>query len=779
MAKASPKSAKADKKPSRLPVLKKIRKRDGVIVPFDEARISNAISKAMKASTEGSPKDAEVVAKAVIKDLLNIAKKSDKAYVPTVEDIQNLAEKQLMLHNFVNTSKAYILYRQRRTELRQQRGEVPADVRQLAQESKKYFQNQLSEFVFYTTYSRWMPEKNRRETWLETVGRYISFMEENLGDKLTAGEYAEIRDYMLKMEALGSMRLLWSAGKAAKKTNICAYNCAYVAPTKWQDFAEVMHILMCGTGIGFSVEHQTVEALPMIKKQVNQTPISFIVPDSREGWCDAFAFGLKTWADGRDVIFDYSQVRPQGARLVTMGGRSSGPGPLKALLDFTRDRMLKRQGRRLSTIDVHDILCKTGEVVVAGGVRRSALISLSDLDDKEMQEAKNGQFWNTQPQRAMANNSAIYNQKPTVPELLAEWTNLVNSGSGERGIFNRGSLKHQLPARRWKMFEQHVDTSGMNPCGEIILRSKQFCNLSEVVARAEDTEDDLLDKVRIATILGTYQASLTHFPYLSKEWKNNCEEEALLGVSITGQWDCKAVRNPQTLRKIKEIAIETNRKYAARFGINPSTCITAVKPSGNGSQLFNSSSGLHPRHAPYYVRRVRIERHNPIFMMLKDMGVPFHPEVGHNAETTSTFVLEFPVKSPKGSTYKNDLTSLQQLDYWKMIKENYTEHNPSATISVSEHEWLAVANWVYENWDIIGGLSFLPRADHVYRLAPYEEITAEKYEELVKNFPDIDFSKIVLYEYDDATTGSKELACSSGTCEIDSVASAPEGESSK
>ena len=366
-------------------------------------------------------------------------------------------------------------------------------------------------------------------------------------------------------------------------------------------------------------------------------------------------------------------------------------------------------------------------------------------------------------------------EKPTEKEFLAEWSNLVVSGSGERGIFNRGSLKHQLPARRWKVFEPDADTSGLNPCGEIILKSKQFCNLSEVVARAEDTEESLIDKVRVATILGTYQASLTRFPYLSREWKKNCEEEALLGVSITGQFDCKALRNPQTLRKLKEVAIETNRKYAARFGINPSTCVTCVKPSGNGSQLFDSASGLHPRHAPFYLRRVRIENHNPIFLMLRDLGVPHQPEVGQNPETATTFVLEFPVKAPKGSVFKDDLSALDQLNYWKMLKENYVEHNPSATISVGEEEWLQVANWVYENWDIIGGLSFLPRSDHVYRLAPYEAISEERYQELVKNFPPIDFSKIVLYEYEDDTSGSKELAC---VCEIDPMM-APVSEAGK
>jgi ribonucleoside-diphosphate reductase alpha chain len=374
----------------------------------------------------------------------------------------------------------------------------------------------------------------------------------------------------------------------------------------------------------------------------------------------------------------------------------------------------------------------------------------------------------------MANNSAVYTEKPTLETFLDEWVNLMKAKSGERGIFNRGGLKHQLPARRWNVFKQDVETSGTNPCGEIVLKSKQFCNLSEVVARSDDTEETLMDKVRVATMLGTYQAGLTNFPYLSKEWKKNCDEEALLGVSITGQFDCKALRNPQTLRKLKEVAIETNRKYAAKLGINPSTCVTTVKPSGNGSQLFDSSSGMHPRHAPFYVRRIRIESHNPIFMMLRDMSVPMQPEVGQTADSATTFVVEFPVKAPKGSVYKDDLSAIDQLTYWKMLKENYTEHNPSTTVSISDDEWLQVANWVYENWDMVGGLSFLPRADHVYRLAPYEAITEERYNEMVKDFPQIDFSKIVLYEYDDKTTGSKELACASGTCEIDIVASAPE-----
>ncbi len=748
---------------------KNIRKRDGTIVTFDSGRIAVAVLKAMKAAGEGGEESALVVARGVTEELRANLKKVGSAYLPTVEEAQDLAEKQLIFHNFAATAKAYILYRQRRTEVRQQKGEIPKAVRDLVTASKQYFRNQLSEFVYYTTYSKWLPEQNRREAWVETIDRYLTFMQDHLGDKLTAVEYAEIRDYMLGMKVLGSMRLLWSAGPAAKKSNVCAYNCAYIAPAIWQDFAEIMYVLMCGTGMGFSVEHQTVELLPIIKRQTDEKPSEFVIADSREGWADALAFGLETWSAGREVIFDYSKIRPQGARLKTMGGRASGPGHLRALLEFTRAKMLNRQGRRLTTIDIHDIICKIGEVVVAGGVRRSALISLSDLDDQDMRAAKNGQFYLTHPERSMANNSAVYNEKPTLPQFLAEWVNLVNSGSGERGIFNRGSLKQQLPVRRWKVFAKDKNTAGTNPCGEIILKSKQFCNLSEVVARPEDTEDTLLEKVRIATILGTFQATLTHFSYLSKDWQKNCEEEALLGLSITGQWDCKAVRNANTLRKMKEVAIETNRKYASRFGINPSTCITCVKPSGNGSQLFDSSSGMHPRHAPYYIRRVRIEGHNPIFRMLRDLGVPYSPEVGQDKETASTFVLEFPVKAPKGSIYKDDQTSVEQLEYWKMFKENFTEHNPSTTISVAETEWLQVANWVYEHWDLVGGLSFLPRSDHVYRLAPYEAIDEERYQELIKKFPLIDFSKLLSYEAEDSTTGAKELACVSGTCEIDLV----------
>ncbi|MDP3726527.1 MAG: ATP cone domain-containing protein [bacterium] len=751
-------------------LVKRVQKRNGLFVPFDAERISNAIYKAMLASNEGKKDDAEILAHKVAMKLSKMAAR-DKGFVPHVEKVQDMVEEELILEDFAKVAKAYILYRQKRAELRSERGEVPQKVRELTLESKKYFRNSLAEFVYYTTYSRWIAEEHRRETWIETVKRYVAFMKENMGDKLTEKEYAEVEEYMVGMKTLGSMRLLWSAGKASRASNVAAYNCSFIGPTKWQDFGEIAYVLMCGSGLGFSVERQNIELLPIIKKQIGKKLATFVIPDSKEGWADAIVMGLKTWASGKDIDFDYSKVRPQGARLQTMGGRASGPEPLRNLLVFSREKIFSKQGRRLSPIDVHDIICKIGEVVVMGGVRRSALISLSDLDDVEMKEAKNGQFYLTHPERSMANNSVAHNEKPVSEHFLEEWLNLVKGRSGERGIFNRGGLEKQVPARRWKIFKKDAGRSGLNPCGEINLKSKQFCNLSEVVARRDDTEQDLMEKVRVATMLGTYQSTLTHFPYLSKEWKKNCEEERLLGVSITGQWDCPAFRNPETMRKLRDVAIQTNKKYAKRFGINESTAITCVKPSGNGSQLFDSASGCHPRYAEYYIRRVRIEIHSPLFRMLKDLGVPYHPEVGQPADSATTFVLEFPIKSPKGAVTRHIPKALEQLEYWKMLKENYTEHNPSITVQVEDDEWTKVGNWVYENWDIVGGISFLPKSDHVYKLAPYEEITKEQYEQMTEHFPEIDFSKVVLYEYDDETTGSKELACVSGTCEIDPVRS--------
>lgn len=742
-----------------------VQKRDGSIVPFDLERVTNAINKAMISVGEGSEEEAGLVANKVLADLVRIVKKF-KNFVPTVEGIQDSVEKELILSEYVKTAKSYILYRDKRSKLREKGVQVPEKVRRLTEESKKYFKSPLGEFVYYRTYSRWIEEENRRETWIETVDRYMSFMKENLGKMLKDPEYKEVREAILNQESMPSMRLLQFAGPATRKTNVCAYNCSFIAPSAFQDFAEIMYISMCGTGVGFSVESQNIQALPQIKQQTGKKLPTHIIADTKEGWADALHLGIKTWYEGNDIEFDYSQLRPAGARLKTMGGRSSGPEPLKRLLDFARMKILKRQGRRLTNLDAHDIICCIGDCVVSGGVRRSALISLSDLDDEAMRDCKKGQFYLTEPQRSIANNSAVYLQKPTNAEFLDEWVALMKSGAGERGIFNRGGLSKTLPERRLKVLKGQIGDLGTNPCGEIILQSKQFCNLSEIVARAEDDEKSLLKKIRIATILGTYQSTLTKFGYLSKTWEDNCKKERLLGVSITGQWDCPAVRNASTLKKLRNEAIRINELYAKKFNVSPSTCITCVKPSGSLSQMVDCASGMHTRHSQYYIRRVRISATDSLFKMLRDQGVPYHPEVGQSSESANTYIFEFPVKAPIGSIFRDGLTALEQLEHWKLVKENFTEHNPSITISVGEEEWIDVANWLYKNWEIIGGLSFLPRTEHVYKMAPYEEIDEKTYNEALGRFGHIDFSKIVTYEKVDETEVKKELACVAGVCEI-------------
>ena len=751
-------------------IIPQIEKRDGRVVPFEFEKIASVIEKAMNAAEEGSVDDAILVAHQVAGELARFAKKY-KNFLPTVEGIQDSVEKQLMLNDFTKTAKAYILYRDKRAQMRAHTAAVPEHVRTLAEESKKYFKdNPLGEFVYLRTYAKWIPSEGRRETWIETVDRYISFMKENLGTKLTDKEYAEIRMGILKQDVMPSMRLMQFSGEAARKCNTCVYNCSFIAPTLLEDFAEIMYLSMQGCGVGFSVESQNIQQLPQIKKQTGAALPTHVVGDSKEGWCDALTLGLRSWYGGKDVVFDFSQVRPAGARLKTMGGKASGPDPLRSLLGFARERVLARQGRRLRNIDAHDIICKIGECVVAGGVRRTAMISLSDLDDIEVRDAKKGQFYLSDPHRSVANNSAVYEVKPSSEELLDEWVALMKGKSGERGIFNRGSLLKTLPKRRMeylmKKYDGTIGNVGTNPCGEIVLQSKQFCNLSEIIARREDTEADLVRKAKLASLLGTYQSTLTNFNYISNEWKKNCSDERLLGVSITGQWDSPAVRNAATLEKMRDASVKANQNYAKRFGVNTSNAVTCVKPSGTVSQTFNCSSGTHPRHSPYYIRRMRISATDSLFKFVRDQGMPHHPEVGQNDENATTYVLEFPVKAPEKTIYRDNLSAIEQLEYWKMVKLHFTEHNPSTTISVGDDEWIAVIDWVGKHWDIIGGLSFLPREAHVYRLAPYETIDEATYSRLAGNFPEIDYSKLVLYERQDETEMRKELACAGGTCEI-------------
>lgn len=755
-------------------VIQKIKKRNGTFVTFDIQKIIQAIQKAMQAAGESSIQQAEAVAAAVEVSLIRKQTK-DPEYVPTVEEIQDIVELELMQKGFATTAKSYILYRLAQTQKRTSQRNIPEHVKELTAKSKQYFQNNpLGEFVYLRTYARWIKDEQRRETWIETVDRYISFMRENLGSKLHDSEYTEIREAILNQEVMPSMRLMQFAGEPARRCNSCAYNCTFIAPAKIQDFAEIMYLSTQGCGVGFSVESHNIEQLPQIQRQQQMSDIpTHIVGDSKEGWCDALTLGLTTWFEGKDIQFDFSQVRPAGARLKTMGGKASGPEPLRSLLQFAREIILSRQGKRLRPIDAHDIICKIGECVVSGGVRRTAMISLSDLDDIHIRDAKKGQFYLTHPHRSISNNSAVYAQTPTSAELMEEWVALMKSGSGERGIFNRGSLAKTMPERRKKLFAEKgllldgvvTGPVGVNPCGEIILQSKQFCNLTEVIARKGDTKEVLLRKARLAAILGTYQSTLTNFSYISKEWTDNCNDERLLGVSITGQWDCDTAREPEVMRAVRETAVEINKQYAERFGISQSTAVTAVKPSGTVSQTFNTSSGIHPRHAKYYIRRVRISATDSLLKMLRSQGVPCHPEVGQTEETANTFVLEFPVESP-GTVFKDDLTAIEQLAYWKDVKINYTEHNPSATISVGEDEWITVLDWVQKNWDIVGGLSFLPRFDHVYQLAPYEEIDKDTYEKLAAAFPDIDYSKLFEFEITDETEQKKEVACAGGSCDL-------------
>jgi len=743
----------------------KVRKRDGKIVPFDFGKIERAIGKAMAATGEGSPEEATMVAHRVISDLVRTARKH-KDFIPSVEGTQDEVERQLILSDYVTTAKSYILYRAERSKMRYDEGvQVSAEVKKTIKESSKYFRTPYQEFIFYQFYSRWQDDLGRRETWVEAIDRYMDFMKKNLGKKLSDKEYSEVREAILNQEICPSMRLLWSAGKACEETNVTAYNCAYIAPTSWRDLSEIMYVSMCGAGCGFSVEPYNVEKFPQIQKQTGKMAPTIVVKDSKIGWCESFVAACAAWEKGLDVEIDYSQVRPAGARLMTMGGRASGPAPLQELMVFARRKILARQGRRLSTIDLHDIICQIGLIVVAGGVRRSALISLSNLDDADMRDAKKGAFWQTEGQRSMANNSVVYEEKPSASEFFGEWTALIKAGTGERGIFNRGGLEDQVPARRWDKIHDKHDV-GVNPCGEIYLQSKQFCNLTSIVVRPGDDMKNLKRKIRLATILGTYQATLTDFKYLSKEWKQNCEDEQLLGISITGYYDNKIVRNDKNLDILRKETIVANKKYAKKLSAKESTSITCVKPHGNSGQLLGVGSGMHPWFAQHYIRRVRISATDPLLKFAESQNVPIKPEVGYSTSSAATMVLEFPVKAPAGVVLNKNVSALDLLTEWKRLKIHFTEHNPSVTIYVSDDEWVAVANFIYENWEVVGGLSFLPRNDSVYQLAPYEEITKEEYERRAKQLGDLDFSKLPVFEHGDSTQGAKELACAGGTCEI-------------
>ena len=636
-------------------------------------------------------------------------------------------------------------------------------------------------FIHLSRYARWDYDKTRRETWEETVDRYFNFFKDHLKEtcnyEVEEEDLKQLRKAVVNLDIMPSMRCLMTAGEALKRENVAGYNCSYVKVDSPRSFDEILYILMNGTGVGFSVEEEYVNKLPAVAEEFYETESVIVVRDSKLGWAKALKelYGM-LWM-GQIPTWDLSKVRPAGTPLKTFGGRASGPEPLEDLFKFSISIFQNAKGRKLKSVEAHDLVCKIAEIVVVGGVRRSALISLSNLGDREMRYAKSGNWWETNVQRALANNSVNYKEKPDVGTFMREWLSLYDSKSGQRGIYNSMSAK-----RTTEKLNQEKDKDGQNiirrdaredfgtnPCSEIILRSREFCNLTECVVRGWDDTKSLKKKVRFATILGTWQSTLTNFKYLTGEWKRNCNEERLLGVSLTGIMD-NADTNGSTggldgrLRELRKEAIKTNKEWSEKLGIPQSAAITCVKPSGTVSQLVDSASGIHARHNPYYIRTVRGDNKDPITKFMKDQGFPCEPDVTKPNHTT---VFSFPMKSPDGAVCRQDMTALEQLDLWKTYQEHWCEHKPSVTISVKEDEWVDTASWVYNNFDDISGISFLPFSDHTYKQAPYQDCSAEEYEELYSKMPkNVDWTGLSDYEQKDYTAGSQELACSAGVCEV-------------
>jgi len=625
-------------------------------------------------------------------------------------------------------------------------------------------------FIALSRYARWLPEENRREEWSETVDRYLNNMGKHLKEKynydLTLEMHDSLFSHITGLDIMPSMRALMTSGIALDRCHVAGYNCSYVPVDSPRSFDETMYILMCGTGVGFSVERANVDKLPIINEHFEDSETVIKVGDSRQGWAKALRELIAMLYAGQVPKWDVSEVRPAGARLKTFGGRASGPAPLVELFEFCIEMFKGGAGRRLYPIECHDIMCKIGEVVVVGGVRRSALISLSNLGDDQMRHAKSGQWWENEGQRALANNSVAYKGKVQMETFMREWLSLVESKSGERGIFNRKSAIEQA-GRNGRRKSDYL--FGCNPCSEIILRPYQFCNLSEVVVRENDDLEILKHKVTMATILGTFQSTLTDFKYLRKVWKDNTEEERLLGVSLTGIMDNELLNGGSDdldyiLTILKETAIAVNKNYAEQIGIPQSTAITCVKPSGTVSQLVDSASGIHARHSNYYIRTVRGDNKDPLTEFMIASGIPSEPDV---MKPESTTVFSFPMKSPEGAITRNEMSALEQLELWLQYQRHWCEHKPSVTITVREEEWMEVGAWVYKHFDEVSGISFLPHSDHSYAQAPYQDITEKEYQKLQEQMPStIDWSLLQNYEKEDTTTGSKELACSAGVCEV-------------
>ena len=634
------------------------------------------------------------------------------------------------------------------------------------------------DFIHLSRYSRWLENENRRETWEETVDRYFTFFEKHLKDNHNYVEdkevVEELRAAVLNLEVMPSMRALMTAGTALERENVAGYNCSFVAMNNLKSFDEILYVLMCGTGVGFSVERDFVNKLPTLAEEFSESHTTIVVQDSKLGWAKAYRELVSLLVNGQVPKWDLSKVRPAGARLKTFGGRASGPEPLEDLFRFTVDSFSKAAGRKLNSIEVHDIVCKIAEIVVVGGVRRSALISLSSLTDERMRDAKTGQWWDANPQRALANNSVAYKERPEIGTFMDEWVSLYKSKSGERGMFNRKAAVDQVASVQELRGDDHVGRNanyefGTNPCSEIILRDKEFCNLSEVVIRVDDDKESLMRKVRLASILGTWQSTLTNFKYLSSVWKKNCEEERLLGVSLTGIMDCPLTNGEtlglaELLTDLRVEAVDINKQFAEKIGINQSASVTCVKPSGTVSQLVDAASGIHARHSPYYIRTVRADIKDPLCKFMIDKGFPAEPCV---MKPDHTMVFSFPIKSPENATCRSDMTALEQLEMWRTYQNYWCEHKPSVTITVKEDEWMEVGSWVWKYFDQVSGISFLPHSDHSYRQAPYQDCDKETYINLLSEMPvGVDWSELASYEETDNTSGTQTFACSGDSCEV-------------
>lgn len=789
---------------------KTIKKRNGNVVSFDSNKINIAIKKSFEASDEE-------VNESQIENLTNEVCKGLSGQIDlSVEQCQDFVQLILINNGFYNIAKKYMNYRYSHHLIRKTNmitDEMKTKFYESVRNSMKSFSTPYSYIVYLRTYARWLgddypndPSKQRRESWEETVDRFVSFMTKKVNDKIENETIEEIRSAIFNMDIMPSMRMLQFAGKPVEINNLCAYNCCYVAPTCIDDITDIMYILMCGTGVGFSVESKFVNQFPIVKEKpdfdlpevrptittsecrdldssripITEYPSKIFVSDSKEGWVRAFRYALHAWYNGIDITFNFSKIRNAGVRLRTTGGIASGPEPLKQLFSFTKNIIRGAVGRKLKPIELHKILCMTGNIVVQGGVRRSAMISLSDLHDEEMANCK-GKNWDQTKDFCLygANNSAVYEKEPTNTELLNEWTYLVNSRSGERGIFNRSSLYHTLPKRRLELIEHLIPEMGTNPCGEIILLSHQLCNLTSVICKPEDTEESLLNKIRLATIVGTFQSSLTDFTFVSRKFKERAELERLLGVSLAGQCDCPILRNSDNSEhkygnsnlyaKLRDYSIIVNEKYAQKLGINSSTCITAVKPDGNLGATVGCSSGLKPSHSKFFIRRIRCSRNDALSKTLIDEGVPYEPEVGQTHENATTYVFSFPCKSKENTLLTSDINALDMLDLWKVAKINYTEHNPSVTVNVTENEWIDCLYWIKNNWKYVGGLTFFPYENHNFKLAPYEEINEDEYNSFLSTFPkEINFGKMIYYEKSSEINQKAVPACSGEMCERNS-----------